>query len=406
MNIPELLAPAGSFDKLKVAIAYGADALYLSGQHFGLRSASENFTEDELKQALIYAHQKNCRVYVTINAFLRQQDMGPLVDYVKFLESIAVDALIVADAGAVTTIKAHTKIPVHLSTQASCLNAQSALMWKELGVERVVLGREVSLQEAASIKAQSGLELEMFIHGSMCMAYSGHCVISNYTQGRDSNRGGCAHSCRFEYTLKDQENKATSQRAFFMSSKDLNALSLIPLYAQAGIDSLKVEGRNKGPIYAALTTKVYARALKLWRQNPQGFEQEVKPLEEELRRLSHRDYTQASLLTPAGADSIFPARETIDELSADVVAIVREVNDQSILLECRQAFETKEELEFITFEGANVCHAPEKLWRAVDGQEVQRTRPGLLVKIERKQEDLPLAPWNLVRKNKSVSEVR
>ena len=198
MRIPELLAPAGSLDKLKVAVSYGANAVYFGGLKFGLRSAADNFTEQELIEGVEFAHSHGSLVYVVLNGFLHDKDLEDLPEFIKFLESLKIDAVIVSDLGVIETVKKHTNLEVHLSTQASCLNSYSAKLWKKMGVSRIVLGREVSIEEAKKIKEVADIEIEMFVHGSMCMAYSGNCTISNYTQGRDSNRGGCRYGdeCR------------------------------------------------------------------------------------------------------------------------------------------------------------------------------------------------------------------
>ena len=186
----EILAPAGNLEKLKVAVLYGADAVYIGGQKYGLREASENFTYDEIREGVEFAHQHQSKVFVVLNGFLHDSDLETLPEFLSFLENVGVDAVIVSDLGVIATVRKFSNLEIHLSTQASCLNVEAAKFWKDQGVKRVVLGREVSIPEAALIKRESGLEVELFIHGSMCMAYSGNCVISNYTQGRDSNRGG------------------------------------------------------------------------------------------------------------------------------------------------------------------------------------------------------------------------
>ncbi len=337
MYTPELLAPAGSLEKLKIAVLYGADAVYCGGTHFGLRAASENFTLTEMRQGVAFAHARGAKVYVALNAFLRTRDIGPLGDYARELENIGVDAVIVSDAGAMHTIARHSRIPLHLSTQASCLNAGSARMWKEMGAVRLVLGREASLQDAQEIKAQVGVEIEMFVHGSMCM----------------------------------------------------------PAYAQAGIDSIKIEGRNKGPMYAAQSTRAYAQALGLLKEGAWTPEQ-LERLEADLRLISHRDYTQASLLSPAHGDSVYDKREG-EEKTAEVAAVVRQVDERELLLEVRSAFATQDLLELVPFQGPAVRLDLSSLQRAVDGSSVERTRPGLLVRVPR-----PLGAdaqaWNLVRR--------
>ena len=226
-QIPELLAPAGSLEKLKVASLYGADAVYLGGQKFGLRAASDNFTFSELIEGVEFAHSNGTLVYVVLNGFLHDQDIEDLGEFVSFLEEIKVDAVICSDLGVVEFVSQNSNLTIHLSTQASCLNSYSGKLWKKMGVKRLILGRECSIEDGAKIKKETGLEVEMFIHGAMCMAYSGNCVISNYTAGRDSNRGGCAHSCRFEYSLdvSKYDTKSTEgKKSFFMSSKDLNGI--------------------------------------------------------------------------------------------------------------------------------------------------------------------------------------
>ena len=198
----ELLAPAGNLNKLKIAVLYGADAIYLAGPKYGLRSASDNFSDTELCEGIQFAHKNNCKTYVTLNAFLHDKELEDLPEYVSFLEQINVDAVIVSDLGVMTIVQQYSKLPIHLSTQASCLNIHAAKTWKKLGAKRLVLGREVSLEEAGKIRKSTGIEVELFVHGSMCSAYSGNCTISNYTSGRDSNRGGCVQSCRFYYSSK------------------------------------------------------------------------------------------------------------------------------------------------------------------------------------------------------------
>jgi len=190
-SLPEILAPAGSLEKLKVAVLYGAHAVYVGGQKFGLRTAADNFTLDELREGMRFAHERGAKVYVVLNSFLHDKDLKELPEFVQYLEEIQTDAVIVSDLGVVRTVREFSNLPIHISTQASTLNVHSAKLWKSAGATRIVLGREVSVKEAGKIRREADIEVEMFIHGSMCMAYSGHCVISNFTQGRDSNRGGC-----------------------------------------------------------------------------------------------------------------------------------------------------------------------------------------------------------------------
>lgn len=381
---PEVLAPAGGLSKLKVAVNYGADAVYVGGQKFGLRAASENFTNSELKEGVDYAHAKNCKVYVVLNSFFHDLDFEGISPFLQFLEDIKVDAVIVSDLGVVDYIHHNFKsLIIHLSTQASCLNSYSALFWKSRGVKRIVLGREVTLAEAKLIKEKVQIEIEMFIHGSMCMSYSGHCVISNYTQGRDSNRGGCAHSCRFEYQLKDPELESGSS-TYFMSSKDLQGVSLIPHFFDAGIDSVKIEGRMKGPLYAATTAKIYREAMEKYQQHLQNNESISEyfwsDFEHELSKFSHRDYTTGSLIEKASEESIYNKRESEDK-SYDAIGTVLEVVDgQYLLVEVRNKFSAGETLEIIPFKGKSEKIFLQKIYNA-SGVVINCTRPGTLVRI-------------------------
>ena len=307
----ELLAPAGNLDKLKTAVLYGANAVYLAGQKFSLRGASDNFSETELLEGVLFARKNNCKTYVTLNAFLHDQELKQLPQYVRFLEKCGVDAVIVSDLGVMTVVQQNSELAVHLSTQASCLNVHSAKLWKSLGAKRLVLGREVSLEEAGKIRKEAEIEVELFIHGAMCMAFSGNCTISNYTAGRDSNRGGCVQSCRFSYSaIPDSAESADvspeNLPSSLMSSKDLRGMDLLPEFLKTGVDSIKVEGRMKSSLYAATTTSAYSRALK-WCDSTSKREwpEKLKELSSMLEKIPHRGYTEGSLQNAADAESIY-----------------------------------------------------------------------------------------------------
>lgn len=305
MNI-ELLAPAGNLEKLKIAIDYGADAVYIAGQQFGLRSAADNFSTSDIRQAVGYAHDRNRKVYIAINAFLHDNELEQLPDFLRILEALHPDGVICSDMGVVTCVRKHTTIPIHISTQASVINSWHAEMWKNAGASRVVAGRELSIRETAAIKRKTGLEVEMFVHGAMCMAYSGHCTLSTYIAGRDSNRGGCIQNCRFKYHLHQETGQPVS--SYFLSSRDLCGIGLLDQFIEAGIDSLKIEGRMKSNLYIATTVRAYANALREIRKN--GLFRKAY-WQNELTRIPHRDYTEASLLSPAGADSVYNGQKAL-----------------------------------------------------------------------------------------------
>jgi putative protease len=379
---PELLSPAGSLEKLKVAVLYGADAVYLGGQKFGLRQASDNFTYEELAEGVEFAHSRGTSVYVVLNSFLHDKDLEELPEFLGILEELKVDAVIVSDLGVINTIKQHSNLVIHLSTQASCLNVESAKLWQKMGAKRIVLGREVTIKEAAKIKKATGLEIEMFVHGSMCMSYSGNCVISNYTQGRDSNRGGCAHSCRFEYSIDMNKNNLSeeSKKAYFMSSKDLEGIRLLPEFIEAQIDSLKVEGRNKIHHYAGTISKVYSEALRFYKSHGNFLSSDMLIWEEELRKVSHREYTTGSLAQYAGEDSIYNNREA-DDNQFVVSGIILEASiGNHLLVDVKSAFHPGDILEVMPFKGETQKLKVDYL-KSISGISLDKSKPGSVVKI-------------------------
>ncbi|MBY0516686.1 MAG: U32 family peptidase [Bacteriovoracaceae bacterium] len=375
---PELLAPAGNLDKLKTAILYGADAVYCAGQDYGLRAAADNFTQEELAVGVQFAHERGSKVYVVLNGFLHDEDLAGLPKFIQFLDSIKVDAVIVSDPGVALLVKEHSTIPLHVSTQASVLNLHGVKAWSELGATRVVLGREVTVHDAGTLQRTSGIEMEMFVHGAMCMAYSGHCVISNFTQGRDSNRGGCAHSCRFSYDIKFEDGQRES--SFFMSSKDLEGLSVLPRFVQEGIVSLKVEGRMKSELYAATTTRVYRQALDFWKNHGSWENAPWMKWQEEMRKLPHRDETTASLIAPAGSDSIYDEREHVDQSWAMAGVILAASSERGVMIECRHTFDQTSQLEVLTFKG-DVIELPVREMCAPDFTSIEKTKPSSLIRF-------------------------
>lgn len=373
----ELLSPAGNLEKLKVASLYGADAVYCAGQSFGLRAASDNFTLPELEEGIAFAHARKTKVYVVLNAFLHDRDLLSLPGFVQDIEALGADAVIVSDSGVIDCVKRYSNLPIHLSTQASCLNKYNARVWKKHGVSRVVLGREVSIKEASDIKKQTGLEVEIFIHGSMCMAYSGNCVISNYTQGRDSNRGGCAHSCRFEYDLKFGDGK--SMQAYFMSSKDLQGLRTLKDCIDLGIDSLKVEGRMKTHHYVGTITKVYSEALKFYREHNHFLSDQMLEWENELSKVSGRDGGAWNLEERAGNESIYNKRES-EEDSHNLAAVVTQIIDGEMILQVRKGFTPNDRLELVPFHG-QIQKLNLSQMKDLNGLSIGKSRPGTMIRV-------------------------
>lgn len=379
---PELLSPAGSLDKLKTAISYGADAVYLAGQKFGLRSAAENFTLAELAEGVEFARARMRKVYVVLNGFLHDQELAELPTFVRELSNLRVDGVIASDLGVISVVARESGLPIHLSTQASCLNVASGKLWRDLGVRRLILGREVSVREAGAIKRATGIEVELFIHGSMCMAYSGNCTISNFTRGRDSNRGGCAQSCRFEYSL-DFSDGSRASNTFFMSSKDLMGLQQIPLFVEEGIDSVKIEGRMRSPLYAGLISKIYREALDVHAARGEFSREELSRWNEELAKIPHRAYMPGNLEGIAGADSVYHEDEHEKDTRPTFAfsGVVRAVeSNRHILLEVRAGFERGAKLELVPFSGLPVQLSTDGLLSAI-GTPIDSAKVNTLVRL-------------------------
>ena len=269
MNKPELLAPAGNLEKLKAAVDYGADAVYLGGSKLNLRANADNFNDEDLKAGIVYAHLKGKKVYVTINIFPHNHDLIGLEDYLVKLKNIGADAIIVSDPGVISAAKETVpELEIHLSTQANCTNYKSALFWNSIGVKRLVMARELSLNDYKTLrdKLPSTCEVEAFVHGSMCISYSGRCLLSNYMTGRDANRGECAQPCRYKYHLVEEKRPGEffnitedGNGTYIMNSKDLCMIEYIPELIESGINSLKIEGRMKSAFYVASVVKAYSR---------------------------------------------------------------------------------------------------------------------------------------------------
>lgn len=298
MKKPELLAPAGNLEKLKMALLYGADAVFMGGKAFGLRAFSDNFDEDQLKEGIDFAHSLQKKAYVTVNIFPHNDDLLALPDYIKFLYENHADAVIVSDLGVYRIVReVAPKLPIHISTQANNTNWSSVLCWQELGASRVVLARELSLTEIDVIRRKVNIELEAFVHGAMCISYSGRCLMSNYFTDRDANRGQCAQSCRWKFHVVEEKRPGEyfpvmedERGTYIFNSKDLCLLPHIPKLINSGLNSFKIEGRMKSVHYVATVIKVYRDAIDAYMSDPIKFSIKAEWLEE-LQKISHRAYT-------------------------------------------------------------------------------------------------------------------
>ena len=293
----ELLAPAGDMERLRMSLAYGADAVYLAGTDFGMRSFAGNFTPEELKQAVALCHSRGVAVHVTCNTMPRNGEIARMPEWLEYLQELGVDAAILADVGVLSLLKKHApRVKAHISTQASVSNYQAAAAWYELGASRVILARELSLDEIREIRAKTPreLEIEAFVHGAMCVSYSGRCLLSNYMTGRDANRGACAQPCRYQYALVEEKRPGEyfpigedAGGAYIMNSKDMCMIDHIPELIDAGLDSLKIEGRAKSAYYAAVVTGAYRHAIDAALAG-----QPLEPVwRDEVEKVSHRPYS-------------------------------------------------------------------------------------------------------------------
>lgn len=359
MNKPEILAPAGNLEKLKTAIDFGADAVYLGGSKLNLRAFADNFTDAELSEGVNYAHSHGRKVYVTINVFPHNEDLEGLEDYLRNLSALNVDAILVSDSGIIMTAKETVpELEIHLSTQANNVNWKSAMFWYKQGVKRIVLARELSLMEIQSIrdKLPQDCELEAFVHGSMCISYSGRCLLSNYMTGRDSNRGACAQPCRYKYYLMEEKRPGQyfpvvedEKGTYIMNSKDLCMIEHIPELVQCGINSLKIEGRMKSAYYVASVVKAYRQALDSYWDNPLEYKFNSKWLVD-LSKASHRQYHTGFYFGEENKQ-IYETSSYIRDY--DIVGIVKSFEKGVATIEQRNKIFDGDEVEVLRPQGDN-----------------------------------------------------
>lgn len=352
----ELLAPAGDKEKLKTAFYFGADACYFAGTKFGLRAFAGNFSDESLKESVEYAHSLNKKCYITINILAHNSDFSGLDVYLKFLESIKVDAVIVSDLGIMSFIKQHApSLEIHVSTQANITNKYSAMEFVKLGAKRLILARELSINEIKEIRAAlpQHIVLETFVHGAMCIAYSGRCLLSNYLSGRDSNRGACIQACRFSYSITEKSRNSDNQLeimeddkgTYILNSKDLNMISHIADLIDAGVTSFKIEGRMKSPYYVATVTNAYRRMIDLVVCKKEKVDIDYAMFEKELTKTSHRGYTTGFYFGEKNKEDITTSMPT---QTYEFVAIVKDVSEDGVIIEQRNRFKRGDELEILS----------------------------------------------------------
>lgn len=354
---PELLAPAGNLEKLKVAFAYGADAVYMSGKQFGLRAFAGNFENDEIRKAIQYAHSIGKKVYITMNIFAHNDDFKGIQEYMEFLSEIEVDAVIISDPGILSLArKIMPNIPIHMSTQANNTNWYSANFWHEQGVRRIILARELSLKEILEIRQNTPktLELETFVHGAMCISYSGRCLLSNVFTGRDANRGECAHPCRWKYSIVEEKRPGEyypvfedERGTYIMNSKDLCMIEYISELINAGINGFKIEGRMKSSYYVATVVQAYRKEIDSYFSDPEGYNMDPDSLEE-IKKASHRPFTTGFYFRkPTAQDHQYLDSHYIRQYN--FVGMVRGYDREQGLVEVEQRnyFEVGDQLEIM-----------------------------------------------------------
>ncbi|ODA41740.1 U32 family peptidase [Desulfosporosinus sp. BG] len=391
MKKPELLAPAGDWEKLTYALAYGADAIYMGGQAFGLRAYAGNFGSDEMEKAVRWTHELGKKIYVTVNIFAHETDFEELPAYLKQLEALGVDGAIVSDPGVIGIAQeVAPHLPLHLSTQANNTNSYSVRFWLKQGIERVVLARELTLEELREMRAKVVGGLEIFIHGAMCMSYSGRCLLSNYLTGRDANRGECTQPCRWGYALVEEKRPGVvfpieedERGTYVFNSHDLCLLPYLPLLKPINIDSFKIEGRMKSVQYVASTVKVYREAIDtLWEEGEEVFQAKLPGWLEEMDKVSHRDYSAGFLFGKPGAKShnletSHYVRDydfvgvTLSNEEIETLPILSDEN--SVWIEQRNHFKLGEILEVLTPHGVSWSFEIKEMWD-IEGTPIEVAR--------------------------------
>lgn len=345
----ELLAPAGNFEKFLTALHFGADAVYLAGNRFGLRAFAGNFSDEEMQEAVKIAHSFGKKVYITLNIIAKDEDFDGLKEYLKFLQNIKVDAVIVADIGVMEFVRKYApKIDIHISTQANIINSYTAKFFADLGVKRLILARELSLEQIKNLRKNlpKEVEIEVFVHGAMCMAYSGRCLLSNYLTGRDSNHGECVQACRWKYYVREVsrddelEVQEDEKGSYIFNSKDLNMLSHLQELKDAGVDSIKIEGRMKSSYYVATVVNAYRMALDMLPEKP------TEELEKELLKASHRRYTTGFYFDEENRQF---QEDSMPVQDSEFVAIaVEDAKNGKVKVEMRNKFSVGDTLEILS----------------------------------------------------------
>jgi len=402
---PELLAPAGDFERLQVAVAFGANAIYMGGTAFGLRAAARNFDEVQMARAIEYAHERDVKVYITANIFAHNADLGGMTDYFRQVQKMGADALIISDPGVFSLARqAVPDMEIHVSTQANVTNYATALFWASQGASRVILARELSLAEIGEIhrKVDGAIALETFVHGAVCMAYSGRCFLSAYMNDRDANKGECANNCRFKYALVEEQRpgeyfpiaEADGRGSHILSSKDLCMIAHLPEMLAAGITSFKIEGRMKTPHYVAATVSAYRTAIDDFFVDAELYRSKISQYMSDLQKSANRDFSTGFYLDRPGGDSqAFYGKHS---KTYDFVGIVKEYDAVSEIatIEQRNKFAIGDTVEFLRTSGEPFSQEIIEI-HDIDGNVVEVARHAQqLLKIRVKE---PVSAFDIMR---------
>jgi putative protease len=402
---PELLAPAGNLEKLKMAIIYGADAVYLGGENFGLRAGAKNFTLKQLAEGIKFAHDKGKRVYLTLNIIPHNEDLVGLPEYVAKLKKLDLDAVIISDPGILKIIKnIIPEMEIHLSTQANTTNYAAVNFWYEQGVRRIILARELSLEEIKEIiiKSPPDMKIETFIHGAMCISYSGRCLLSNYMVGRDANRGDCAQSCRWRYYLMEETRPGEyfpvyedKKGTYIFNSKDLCMIEHIPSLIEAGISVFKIEGRMKSSYYVATVVKTYRHLIDSYFSKPKEYFCDEKWLDE-IKKVSHRYFTTGFYFAkPSGKEQRYDSSVYIKTYDFAGLILEHDADNQIATIEQKNRIFVGDEIEIFGPDDDFFTQKIEKMWDE-EGEEIEAAPHAK--QIIRMKMAKPVKPWYIIRK--------
>ena len=412
MEKVELLAPAGSLAKLKYALVYGADAVYIGGEEFSLRVAAKNFTADEIKEGIDFAHNLGKKVYITANIIPHNGDIKKFPEFVREVDALGADAIIISDPGMfVLAKKCAPRLDIHISTQANNTNFESAKFWHSQGAKRVILAREMSFDEIREIRENtpSDLELECFVHGAMCISYSGRCLLSNYMTHRDANMGACAHPCRWKYALVEEKRPGeympvfeNERGTFIYNSKDLCMIERIPEIIESGITSLKIEGRVKNELYVATVVKAYRREIDAYYKDKKNYKFNPENLEE-LKKISYRGYTTGFFdEKPKGTEQVYTSSTYIQNYQTTAVVKAFDKQTKTVTLEQRNRFFAGDEIEFLMPNGENRSFKITEMTDA-DGNSIDvAPHPQMIVKFK---VDFDVEDYSIVRTKVDVKNL-